>query len=124
MISRKHFHYDVGHDDQGLTVSVTHKPTGRQKTARLGRGEKVQTVQARLVGDLLTSFVDLRDFVFHVGRCEVNGRIGDRYQAEHIPTGRSKSMNTVDNPGVKHPHEALLDALVEELWHDGILPRQ
>ncbi|MCA9098847.1 MAG: hypothetical protein KDA36_10680, partial [Planctomycetaceae bacterium] len=62
MISDKHFHYEVGHDDQGVTVKVAHIPTHREKLVHLGPGETVADAQKNLKYELLTGFMDEKDF--------------------------------------------------------------
>jgi hypothetical protein len=121
MISDKHFHHEVGFDD-GLEVRVTHTPTGHCKTGRPRTGENVRAVQLRLVRELLADIYDFKEFVFRIGRFEVDGRVGDFHEIEHLPTKRTKSLDTITRPDIKRPIEDLLDSLVEELWRDGIRP--
>lgn len=123
MVSGKHFHYEIGYDEHGLTVTVIHKPTGRRRLDHAKQGEDAPALQRRLVRDLLYAFYDEKDFACCVGRCSVDGRSGDFHSVEHVPTKRSKSLNTITSPDVKNPHETLLDSLVEELWREGLLPK-
>ena len=124
MISGKHFKVEIGHDDQGLTVTVTHVPTGRQRFDHPGQGEGIGALQERLKSDLLFGFFDEKDFVCECGRCSVEGQFGDYYRVVHLPTNRSKQMDSVTSPGVKNHYELLIDLLVEELWREGLLPKK
>jgi hypothetical protein len=121
LVSRKHFQCEVGYDDHGLIVTVTHKVTGLRKMDRPGQGENISTLQSRLIREMRATFCDDNDFVFHMGRCVVDGRVGDWYEVEHVPTQRRKSFNTVSSPDVKRAREWLLDSLVQELWDDAVL---
>jgi hypothetical protein len=124
VLSGKYFHYDIGYNDGELFVTVTHMPTGLRKARRPRRGESVAAVQQSLVRELRAGLVDERDFAFHSGRCAIAGRAGDWYAVEHLPTKRTRSLDSITRPDVTQPHDWLLDALVEELWHQGILPKQ
>ena len=123
MISDKHFHYEVGHVDQGVTVKVAHIPTHREKLVHLGPGETVADAQKNLKYELLTGFMDEKDFRSDIGRCKVDGKFGTFFRVVHIPTNRSQHMNSITSPGIKNHHELLLDMLIEELWREGILPK-
>ena len=121
MVSGRHFHFAVDHDGHGTIITVSHPATEQARSARLQPGETVPAARSRLVRDIRAAFFNEGDYESIVGRCVVDGRPGDLFQVTHRPTGRSKRANTVDDPGVKRPLEWLTDALVEELWREGLL---
>jgi hypothetical protein len=122
MIGPKDFHVEVSQDDVGLLVTVTHVPTKQTRHARPKKGESCFKVESRLRSEITATFLRVEDFLLEVGRCEVDGKFGGFYRVTHEPSGRSKRMDTITSPNVKHPQQFLFEALLEELWRDGALP--
>ncbi len=121
MLGPKHFRIEVGYDDMGMLVTISHVPTNQKRSARPTNGETCAKVQDRLRAELIGTFFKTSDFRFQMGRCEVDGRIGDFFSVEHSPSGRSKLIDTIASPYVRNHQQALLDSFLEELWQDGIL---
>jgi hypothetical protein len=123
MISQKYFRYQVGYDDRGLTVTITHQVTGYQHTEHVCEGESVDTVQSRMTNKFVRSLVDVdRDLVLKHGRvgCSSYYAGGDSWwQVEHIPSQRTVSAE-FDNE-VKDGKVQIVDLLIEELWRAGII---
>lgn len=59
MISQKYFQYEVGYDDDGLTVTMTHKVTGYQRTEHVCEGESVDKVQSQITAEFVQSLVNV-----------------------------------------------------------------
>ncbi len=122
MVSEKFLLFEVGGDDNGLFVTVTHRTTGRKLTARLDPDCGVASTWARLGRELVGEFHVSGDYLFEVGRCQVEGRFGTFHRVIHQPTGRSRKVDSVTGD-IRHARVRLLDSLVEELWRAGLLPR-
>ncbi len=120
MLGPNNFQVDLTYGDAGLLVTVSHLPTKQHRSARPKNGEKASKVQARLQAELVRTFFDLNEFCFEVGRCEVDGKLGGFYRVEHLPSKRTKSLNTVTSPHAKS-HQQMLESLLEDLWRDGLL---
>jgi hypothetical protein len=120
MLGPRNFHVDIGYDDAGLLVTVSHLPTKQQRSARPKKGENVSKVQERLHAELVRTFLELEDLCFEVGRCEVDGKIGGFYRVEHLPSKRTKCLDTITSPN-QNIQQQVLELLLEELWHDGLL---
>ena len=114
------FHIDIGYDDAGLLVTVSHLPTKQQRSARPHNGERVYAIQLRLQSELMCTFFDLKDFRFEMGRCEVDGKIGGFYRVEHVPTERTLALDTIASPHIKGLQD-VLELLLDDLWRDGLL---
>jgi hypothetical protein len=114
------FHVDTGWDEAGLLVTVSHLLTKQQRSARPKNGESAFKVQTRLQAELVRTFLDLKDFCFEMGRCEVDGKIGGFYRVEHLPSKRTMSVDTITSPHVKSSHQ-VLELLLDDLWRDGLL---
>lgn len=123
MVGEQHFQFEVGGDEGGLLVTVTHRTTGRRLVGRPNADRGVRGTQSRLVQELLDEFFVPADYVFATGRCGARsgGQTGTFYRVVHIPTGRSQSMDSITVPNTPQPHAQLLDVLVEELWQHGLL---
>jgi hypothetical protein len=123
MISKKYFQYQVGYDDRGLTVTITHQKTGYQRTEHVCEGESVDTVQSRMTNEFVRSLVDVdRDLVLRHGRVgcsSYNAGGGTWWQVEHIPSQRTVSAEF--GKEVKDGKVQIVDLLIEELWREGII---
>lgn len=116
------FRVEIGHDGDGPLVTVTHVPTRQSRSARPRQGETCARVQNRLTGDLTLTFFAVDDYAFEVGRCVMDGKSGGFCTAKHLPSGRSKTVDTVTSPHLKRPQQAVIELLLDELWRDGLLP--
>lgn len=85
MLGPDHFRVEIGYDDLGVLVTVSHLPTKQQRSARPNKGETVSKAQERLQAELVRTFLDMNDFRVQMGRCEVDGKIGGFYRVEHLP---------------------------------------
>jgi len=112
---------EVGGDDSGLYVAVTHRTTGRRLFARPDLSCGVASTQERLERQVVAEFFVPDDYQLETGRCGDGERYGTFYRVAHLPTGRSRRMDSLTNADTRQAHARLLDALVEELWHDGLL---
>jgi hypothetical protein len=124
MLGQGHFHVEVGCDDEGMLVTISHAPTNQERSGRPMDGETCAKVQDRLRNELIRTFFSLSDFRFQMGRCQVDGKIGDFYSVEHLPSRRSKSLDTISTPNSRYPHHELLESLLDDLWSEGVLPRK
>lgn len=123
MVHQKDFNIKIDYDDAGLLVVVMHKPTGIQRIARPSSRESVQEVKDRLFFEVRSEFFNEDEFTFEIGRCKVNGKVGDWYGVTHLPTGKSRTTNSIEHPVTHNVHYELLDEIVEELWNEGIRPK-
>src|SRR5471030_2905688 len=114
MLAPQDFHIEIGHDDKGIFVKVLHLPTEQQRFARPNHGQKVSRVQEKLHAELVRTFLNMNDFRVQMGRCDIDGKIGDFYRVEHLPSNRTKSLDTITSPHVKSPQQ-VLELLLEDL---------
>lgn len=119
MVSDEYVQIEVGWNDDGLFVAITHRITGRRLVARLEVGHGVADTQARLACEVVAEFFIPDDYLFETGRRGADGQIGTFTRVVHQPSGRSRMMNSLTSTDTRPLH--LLDALVEELWHAGLL---
>jgi hypothetical protein len=122
MISQQHFETEFDYDEQGLAVVVTHRPTGMRRIGRRSGSESLARTQTRLIEEIRREFFNPDEFQFSIGQCEVDGRIAAWYCVTHRPTGKNKSADGITIPNQHEAQQQLLDALVAELWQQGIGP--
>lgn len=121
MVSQEYLQIEVGGDDSGMFVVVTHRTTGRRLVARPDSTCGVAGTQARLARQVVAEFFAPNDYELETGRCGDGERFGTFYRVVHRPSGRSRHMDSLAAADTRQAHARLLDALVEELWHAGLL---
>ncbi len=113
MIHSKDFAIKIDYDAEGPLVSVTHTPTGIQRTARPVSGQSVGKVRDELLEEVRGAIYNPMDFTIDYLLCGIDGKFECRHRLTHRPTGKSRSLDG-------HDFQDMLDELVTELWQEGI----
>lgn len=96
MVSDEYVQIEVGWNDDGLFVAITHRITGRRLVARLEVGHGVADTQARLACEVLAEFFIPDDYLFETGRR------GGRRAGRDVHPGRSPAVGQVGDD--EQPH--------------------
>lgn len=112
MIRPEDFRIRIGQSCSVTYVQVTHRPTGRTRSADQSHGEPVGEAREQLIRELTGEVYQPNDFRGDTMRTSD----GDLIRVTHLPSGRSTEASAS-----KSNSRDLTDKLLDELFESGLI---